>query len=228
MPIGTTLETMLDYLRMEVGDSTNPALGLTKAPVYSNLLRRTQDRLYNDHNWQHLVVDRDQALQAGERYYTFDPSLNFQRIGKAWIGWNYAWHPIDCGFEPVNYNDNNPERNTRTDPVQAWRHYEINQFEVWPMPASSGQTIRFRGIKSLSRLTALSDRADLDDTMLVLFAAAEILARGKMEDASAKLSQAQAHYMRLKGQGNKMAPFIVGGGIHPSHYRDSTIRVNPL
>lgn len=228
MPIGTTLETMLDYLRMEIGDSTNPALGLTKSPAYANLLRRTQDRLYNDHNWQHLVVDRDQPLQAGERYYTFHPELNFQRIGKAWIKWNNAFHPIDCPFEPTRYNDNNPELNTRTDPVQAWRHYEINQFEVWPMPASSLQVIRFRGIKTLSRLTALSDRADLDDTLLVLYAAAELLARGKMEDAPAKLSQAQQHYMRLKGQGQKSGPFIIGGGTHNAQNRDHTIRVNLL
>ena len=33
MPIGTTLETMLDYLRMEVGDSTNPALEFSGVPA---------------------------------------------------------------------------------------------------------------------------------------------------------------------------------------------------
>ena len=228
MATGVTLESLLNQLRLEVGDSTNPALGLARTGIYKQYLERTQKRLYEDFNWPQLIVDREQTLQKGERYYTFPADLDFSKINRAWVYWNNNWNPIKCGFDPVTYNDSNPALNTRSDPIQVWRYYETNQFEVWPMPAASSQVIRFRGMKTLDRLTADSDRAVLDDTLLVLYSAAELLARSKAEDAPAKLSQAQNHYLKLKSRLIKSQPFIIGGGMQTFRTYDDQIRVNPL
>ena len=81
------------------------------------------------------------------------------------------------------------------------------------MPSSNGQKIRFKALKKLDPLVAVTDTAELDDNLIVLFAAAEVLARTKAADAQAKLAQANTHYARLKGKGVKYDRFIYGGGL---------------
>jgi hypothetical protein len=73
--------------------------------------------------------------------------------------------------------------------------------------------LQFIGKRKLGNLVANEDTADLDDRLIVLFAAAEILANQKSEDAQAKLSLANERYARLKGRskgGSRDA--ILGGG----------------
>ena len=54
-----------------------------------------------------------------------------------------------------------------------------------------------------------SDRADLDDQLIVLFAAGELLQRQKAGDAKDKLLQAAAHYQRLKARNSKSDSFVM-------------------
>jgi hypothetical protein len=46
------------------------------------------------------------------------------------------------------------------------------------MPDSDDQALQFEGIRTLRPLIANSDRCDLDDHMLVLFAASELMPKG--------------------------------------------------
>jgi hypothetical protein len=54
------------------------------------------------------------------------------------------------------------------------------------------------GTKILDDLIQESDVAELDDRLIVLFAAAELLARQKSNDAKIKLSQAERRLMMLR------------------------------
>ena len=72
-------------------------------------------------------------------------------------------------------------------------------------------TLRLRGVKTLSALVALDDTADLDDQLVVLFSAAELLARQKSGDAQLKLAQANAHFQRLKARLSKTDPIVLSG-----------------
>ncbi len=71
--------------------------------------------------------------------------------------------------------------------------------EIWPVPFEA-DIIYITGKRVLKAFSADADVADLDDTLLVLTAAAELLAKSKSEDAKIKANAAQARYVRLRGR----------------------------
>lgn len=217
MARGTTLGQLVTMLREEIGDATSAALGQNNLPHLKRVLARTQEFLWNDHNWAHLRVYREEVLQAGQRYYSFPPDLDFDRIENVHVRYDEDWRPVVYGIEQEHYNVSDPELNEREDPVVRWQAYESNQYEVWPLPATNGLRLRFEGIKKLAPLIADNDRADLDDNLIVLFAATEILARRDSKDAKAKENLATRLYNRLKGhQTGKKGMIIMGGGRDPN------------
>lgn len=213
MARGTSLLALRDQLKAEIGASSNVAMGVNTIEQFDNLLRRTQQRLWNDFDWTFAMIERDEPLLTNTRYYTFDSDIDYDRIFETHVKYGNIWHPLEYGIGPAQYNNHDSDNNERTEPTTRWRHYENNQFEVWPVPTTNSQTLRFKAVKKLPTLVAPTDTATLDDTLIVLYAAAEYLARTKAADAPAKLSQATAHYNRLKGLGLKTDRFIYGGGI---------------
>lgn len=208
-----TLSTLVEELRAEIGASTSVSQGIGSVPALQQTLRRNQERLYQEWNWPHLVSEFDEQLVNGERYYTFNPSVNHDRILGALVQYGAVWRDVRNGFDSRIYNLQNSEIGSKDDPVELWRHYADNQFEVWPVPASSEQVLRFRCIRNLKPLIENDDTCDLDATMIVLFSAAEILQRLKAEDAQFKLQLAQQHYKNIKGNSDKQGSFTMGGGI---------------
>ena len=102
-------------------------------------------------------------------------------------------------------------------------NFENNQIEVFPVPANNSQadgtdSVRIHGIRNLSPLVAESDLADLDDQLIVLFAASEILARQTQADANKNLHK-PAHYARLKARNAKTETFVIGGEELPDNVR---------
>jgi hypothetical protein len=89
-----------------------------------------------------------------------------------------------------------------------------DQMEVWPVPAQAG-FLRVIGRRALKPLVDDTDVSTLDGTLLVLFVAADILARQKSEDARVKLTAAQRYLRNLarRQTANKRTPFILGGGM---------------
>lgn len=213
MAYGVTLGQLVDQVRAEIGASVNPAQGVGQLAQLKQTLSRTQARLYADFNWPHLISRRDETLMLGERYYTFNADVNFEKIVKAEVLYTNTWRPVDYGIPNTAYNYVNSEVNSESDPVRRWQHYERGQFEVWPIPASAGQILRFTATLNLRPLLADSDVADLDSDLLVLFTAAELLTRLKSADAQAKQSLAASHYKNLRGNQVKTNVFMMGGGL---------------
>lgn len=229
MARGTQLGQMVVMFREECGHATSAALGQNFSEHVKQLLRRTQEILWNAHDWPHLMIQRDEAIMAGQRYYTLDPDISFDRVQPLRVSVKYAgtWRPVAYGIGEAQYNITDSDEDERDSPILRWQHYEGNQFEVWPIaPSDDEQIMRFRGIKKLSALLADSDESDLDGQLIVLFAAAEQLARQKSADAEAKQSAAQQLFRFLKGQQSKSTMFVMGGGSDP---RDSAYyRPRPL
>lgn len=200
-------------LRSEIGASPNVAMGVNTINQMDQTLRRVQERLWTEHDWDFGYIERDEDLLTNQKYYTFDPEVDYDRIVSTHVSFSEIWHPVDYGIGPNEYNQFDSNRGQATEPVLRWRHYEGNQFEVWPVPTTSNQKLRFKAIKKLPPLIADNDRAVLDDNLIVLYAATEFLARAKAEDAQAKLAQANSLHSRLKGMGLKRDRFIYGGGI---------------
>lgn len=213
MARGTQLSALVDMLRSEVGASTNVAMGVNTLPNLKHLLRRTQEKLWQDFDWPFAWIERDEHMANGQRYYAFDNEIDFDRIRHAHVWYASTWRELQYGITPGDYNVSNPDLGMKQDPPRKWRHWEGNQFEVWPVPNSAECKIRFRAIKKLPQLIADSDTATLDDNLIVLFSAAELLAKAKSDDAGAKLKSAQDHYSKLKGNGQKVDVFTMGGGL---------------
>ena len=151
--------------------------------------------------------------------------MTFERIEKAEFKHGDYWTKLDYGIGAKQYNQFDSDRGITSYPIQCYDAYENNQIELWPIPSTNSTAstkqgmVRFHGIKNLNGLIAETDKADLDDQLIVLYASAEMLARQKQADAQNKLAQAQAHYARLKARLSKTETFVLGGGEPEGLYR---------
>lgn len=216
MARGSTLGQLLDDLRAEVGHSLNPALGTNTRDVLINVLQRQQKRLWEDYAWPFLRVTRDVTVQAGLRYYNLPADLTFERVEMAEFKWGDRWYQLAYRIGREQLNQYDSDRDVRSWPVERWDTTDDGRIEIWPVPAQNGSsttgdgTVRLTGIRKLKTFVSDADTADLDDQLIVLYAAAEILARQKQADAPNKLQQAQAHYARLKARTAKGDTFVMG------------------
>jgi len=213
MPLNTTLGELMTRLREECGHSVNPAQGQNTSTHHKRVLQRTQNFLWQDYAWNHLKVWREETLYAGQRYYTFEEDLDFERVEEIWVKYSETWRQIQEGITLSHYNSSDPDLGEREDPVRRWQKYEGNQYEVWPVPQSNDLKLRMRGVRKLRPFVSDDDQCDIDDELLVLFAASEILARQKSPDAQLKLDLATKRYNKLKAANSKSDMFIMGGGM---------------
>lgn len=208
MALGTTLENLVVMFRAETRQSLSAAQGLNTLDAAKMSLRRVQEQLYDDFDWPHLRVRRDEALQAGQSVYSFPADLNADRVETAVVKGPAPadrWVPVKYGITPAEYNQYDSEADVRADPVRRWALYEGGQYEVWPRPATTGGVFRLEGISALPALTDDQHVAVLDDLMIVMFAAAEWLEANKSPAAKSKLAAAQARYNRLRGNSRREA-----------------------
>lgn len=198
----TQLTSLVAQLRAETNRSQNVNIGVGELDNLKELLRRNQELLYEEHDWPHMEVERSISLAAGQRYYDFPSDLDYERIEE--IAFKYAGAYVDLtrGISLKDYSkfDSNAATPERSSPAVKWdiRHTgTTEQFEIWPIPNEAG-TVYLRGIKTLNPLVDETDRAELDDRLIVLFSAAELLARSNSGDAKAKAEQANKRMDKLK------------------------------
>jgi hypothetical protein len=231
---GETLGQLLVELRAECGYSQNAAHGINNRESLVQVLKRTQRRLWSAWDWMHMRVSRDIPLMAGQRYYNVPVDLNYERIADdgGEVKFGGQWVPLCFGINERDYSIFDPRINSRSWPIQKWDVAEDpadaggtvdarGMIEVWPLPSDSGivggsleGNLRLTGIRSLNPMNVESDRCDLDSDLIVLYAAAEILARDRKSDADAKLQMAQQIFTQLKGNADKMRKFKLGGDDH--------------
>jgi hypothetical protein len=208
MARGTQLIKLVDQLRSELKESSNPASGVNTLESYKYVLNAQQEFLYHDYAWPFLRGHFDVEMQAGERYY--DLPVDPGTISRYEFKWNDIWSPIVVGIGASNYNSQDSDRDQRADPVQNWQFEGDTQFEVWPVPASNGGTVRFWGRQALTKMVKDTDRCILDDRLIVLFAAAN---RAPKETYQRKLAEANSYYRALKKRfTNGSRGFVLGGG----------------
>lgn len=215
MALFKTLENLVEQLKAETGNSVTVNVGVDYVANLKQTLRRVQETLYDDYDWPHLRIMPTKDLVDDQHLYDMPTDLNYDRIEevRAW----YSGHPyaICRGVSFEDYDQYSSVDGEKVDPVRKWDIRWTGadlQIEVWPMPASNVQHLQFRGIRKLRDLVSDSDVADLDDRLIVLFAAAELLARQKSADAQIKLAQAQQRYSRLKSRVTGGADTITLGG----------------
>tara|TARA_R110002153_G_scaffold62984_2_gene169226 strand:- start:457 stop:1167 length:711 start_codon:yes stop_codon:yes gene_type:complete len=225
MARGTTLAILINDLRSEIGHSLEPNLGKSTRDVLINVIQRNQRRLWDDYAWPFLRIQRDITISKDQRYYDLPVDMVFERIERVEFKRGDYWEKMEYGVGAAQYNQYDSDRGRTSLPIQRYDTAENNQIEMWPIPASDSTDstgdgmVRFHGIKNLGGLVNDADKADLDDQLIVLYAAAEMLSRQKQADAQNKLAQAQAHYSRLKARLAKTETFVIGGGEPDGLYR---------
>lgn len=206
MARGTTLVKLLDDLRVACRISTNPAHNRQNQDAQIRALQAKQEWFWNDFAWPHLRVDRYIDLAAGQRYYDLPEDLDITRITKIESRWASTYNKLFWGIDADALATYDSDLDQRGWPIQRVNISENEQLEVWPIPDQDFDSvtldgrIKVTGIRKLKPLLAMDDRAEIDDRLLILHCSAEYLASTGAKDAQFKLDQANALYLKLKGQ----------------------------
>lgn len=216
MARNSTLEKLLNDFRAECRLSQNAAHNNQTRDGHIVLLQRQQEWLWEDFDWPILRVERFIDVQAGQRYYDMPEDLHIDRIQKVEGRFDEIYWDLEPGIYAKHYSVYDSDKDERQWPVQRWQITEDEMLEVWPIPnanfnpTSLEGRIKITGIKNLRPLVEMSDRADLDDRLIVMHAAAEYLAATGSRDAQVKMDKAVALYAKLRGhqQARKVFPMF--------------------
>jgi hypothetical protein len=234
MARGKTLGSLLDGYRAEARLSLNPANNNQVRDTQVKLLQRVQEWLWEDFDWPHLRVERQYAVQAGQRIYDFGADFDLERIEYIEFKSDGIWRGLSAGIENEHYAVFDSDLDQRGYPVCRYKIAEDDQIEVWPISDKDADAttlegyFKVKGVKRLSTFVADSDQADLDDRLIILFAAAETLGADGAKDASIKLNLANKHYAKLRGKLIKRRKFqMFGIGRQQSHRRSVISNYRP-
>lgn len=235
MARNTTLLAMLQDLRAEIGVSGNPAHNSAVREQHVRMLQRTQELLWEGYDWPHLRVQRYGRAQAGERYYDPPKDIPIDRLEHIHVRDGDEWNILSPAIQARHLAAFDSFKDERSWPPECWQVYEGDMVEIWPIPATNGAAddngaLQYTGIRKLRPLVADSDRADLDDRLIVLSAAGEYLVSRGDASAPLKMQAASQRLKSLKGNQSKIKQFpLFGAGQIPTthqpyipriHYRD--------
>lgn len=212
MARGTQLQQLVYQLKAEVRQSTLVSSGVDDLPSLKQLLARNQEVLYDEFDWGEFKIKPTLILAAGQRYYDIPSTLDYNKVEMVACWTNSLPQFVDRGIGFEQLAQYNSDTDMRADPVLRWDITDVDnapQIEVWPIPVSSTTTLQFMGWRKLRPLIADSDVCDLDDRMIVLYSAAEMLEASDAKDAQSKRAMAQARFARMKGRSKG------GGGVTP-------------
>jgi hypothetical protein len=227
MRVGVPLSELRRELMAETFQSLSPNQTTSSLPFYNYQLDRVQREQWNDIEWPHLTIYKDVPMATGQRYYDYPPQLPFDSIFRMWWPQGVNWVPLDYGINPQTYAAMGGEL-VQAWPPRRWRNCAVYdetsgqtqpaaQFEVWPIPPpNQPYSLRIEGNAPLNPLIEDTDICVIDATLIVLFAAAEILAGQKSESASLKLQKANQYrrmlIARLGAQQRSMKSLSRDGG----------------
>ena len=224
MARGITFAECVVQLRDEIGRDHDPSVGISDLSGLKQIISRVYEDLWDEVDWPHLRTEFDKiSLNAGQRYYdlptansgAFTP--NYERIERIVTWYSGLPHPIQRGITPDNYATYDSTTGVKADPVLR---YDIRftgtkeQIEMWPIPSvSSVYSVQITGIPKVVRLVNDADVLNLDDRLVVLICAAELLERSKSGDAKVKRAAADRRFIKLAGRGkSKRDGFRMGMG----------------
>jgi len=201
MPVGTTLVNLRKMLNAEVGEEMVETISPALVAVNNRLLNNQQIFLDNQNGYLRGKATDTLAATVGTRYYTPPTGVDLDRLEEP-VYTNLAnfRYRLEYGITQDDYNIYRSDQNVTGSPCFRWQLVNISsalKVELWPIP-STAQTLTFTGVLPLVEMTSDSSTCVIDDMALVLFTAAEILARKGAGDAGAKAAKAKAYLDKLK------------------------------
>lgn len=222
---------LISDLRSELVRSVDPAVNPSDLPTLKRKLSRIYETLYDEYDWPFLNITTERmTLNEGQRYYDFPDNIDFDKLDEEpAIWWNGQPHRIIRGIGFEQYATYDSENDDQSDPVQRWdvKYTDpVAQLEVWPVPASSSQAIQFKGKLKFAPLVDDADLCELDDHIVIGFAAAELLP--KDSNVQLVMSGIQQRLSRVKGRSKTASPRVrLGlGQVNPPISGKSVVRVS--
>jgi hypothetical protein len=112
-------------------------------------------------------------------------------------------HPLSKGISDEHYALFDSRTGVRSDPVLRWdvKFTGVKeQIEVWPIPSSNSMTLAIKGRMKPGGLVNDSDLVLLDDKLILLFSAAQILEGQGAKDAKTMANLANRRFFKLTGR----------------------------
>lgn len=234
MARGTQFSQLVFMLRAEVRRSTNAAVGVDDLPDLKQAINRNYIIQRNRREWSFLNYRFNLPMATGQQYYDLPvlttPSqgggfttpppppapptvpvlrLSHNHIKRVALYFSGVPQLLERGISFEDYALFDYEQSgAMSDPVLKWDvragTAQRPQIEVWPVPSSNTSYIKFFGGIELPALVNDSDACWLDDMLVVLYAAADLLSLDMSEPriglppaAQLKLKQAEDYYNSL-------------------------------
>lgn len=232
MSLNVTFAEMITAVRDEARLSTANSTNSDHLAHIKRLINRYYVTLAEEYEWEHLQLTRGTAasqvaVSAGAFTYALPTAINAGKIDRAWfkqntVGEAGVWTELTPGIHFDHYGVLDPTASTpqKSVPITHWDIHGIGNFEVWPYPSAVG-VVAFEGQRSVGAMSTTSETCSLDDTLVVLFASAEILAANDQKEAAqVKASMAQRRLsQQIWNRGNKER-FRVGMGDRGTYRRE--------
>jgi len=219
---GKTLAEIRQQLKAEIGDDMSTS---SEDARYDLLLATAQQELATAWDWSFLRVKAGEAdvdVPIGSRFLTM-PLLNLDREVKAECFFNNYWQCVPHGIGSDEYNLYDSDLGEVQDPIQRWQEIsetvDVNsvdhqKFEIWPMTAIAGK-VRFWGQRALRAFEVDGDKADLDDTLLVLTVAVPLLVKRESANATIAAKRLDERLKVLRATGPvRDGRLVLGGRKH--------------
>lgn len=201
MPIGTQLVTLRKMLNAEMGEEMDETISPARVAINNQLLNNQQSFLVNQHAYLLGKVRKELTAVVGQQYYDLPAGIDFDRLEKPeFTNVNNFRYRIAYGIGQEEYNLFRSDLGVQASPVMRWDLVNTGgklQIELWPIP-STAQTIMLSGVMPLAQMVNDSDTCVIDDLVLVLYTAAEALARKQSPDTMAKAEKAKAALESLR------------------------------
>jgi hypothetical protein len=213
MRTGVKLETILDEIREETGLSTHHGSSVFSESRLKQMVNRSERVLNARYELTALQKEEQVSIAANAQYANLPTSMTFTEIDSVFVSYGDDWLPVSHGITPAHRAQYDSTQ--RAMPISRWEIQSPGNvnFEVWPV-GGSAQTLLFSGFAKLGGMNNPSDTCTIDADALVMFVAAQILARDKKEDAEFMMTQAVEHIGTIaKKQGAlKRGSFSMAGG----------------
>lgn len=168
MATGQTLLSVRNLLKERIDDSLS--VGSANDARYDLAIEKKQESLATLYDWDFLYDYWDCTVNS--QYPTIPTvdglgntkSIDFDRSPELFVLYSLRYQPVTYGIGVPEWNLFPPSQNYTCDPILRWRRKpdSTTLFEVWPIPATFPQTVRFVGFRTL---TSLRTNGVLDPTL---------------------------------------------------------------
>ena len=203
-------------LNGEIDEELDETISAAGIDTKNQKLNNQQAFLGNQHTYLRGKVRVSLPLNIGQQYYNLPAGIDFDHLDKPQYttvsGFRYE---VYFGIDQPEYNVYRSDLGVQATPCLRWDFVNVGgvlKIEAWPIP-STMQTLEFSGLLPLTQMVNDTDTCVIDDMALVLFTAAEMLAKAQQADAPAKLAKAQAYLSSIRsGKPSKFEIFNIAGG----------------